>query len=252
MKYIFIYNRVSVADVKMKWTKIRIAYMRTLRQSYQNSDKKRYYLAKYMKFIKPTKYIKGCSTISENSDTVEQGEEINNIEMNEEDESLTEYESEEHLDEHDLNPQHVYYLESDVTNDDEFGDNEEMINDNDGDIDSKEVISSEIKKMSKSEKQTNSKNNDNVTIVKHIKSNNGQNQNKSGSHYRVDNLNHQKSDTQLNSGVIQRNPCCESLECNPRKMFLFSLMPDIQKLSESQMRSFRRQVIQILDDVMSE
>lgn len=45
-------------------------------------------------------------------------------------------------------------------------------------------------------------------------------------------------------------PFSENIEFNPRKMFLFSLLPDIEDLNEQQMRLFRRDVIKLIDKVM--
>ncbi|KAJ8707387.1 hypothetical protein PYW08_010639 [Mythimna loreyi] len=49
-----------------------------------------------------------------------------------------------------------------------------------------------------------------------------------------------------------RNSYSEDIECNPRKMFLLSLLPDIEQLTEPEMRIFRRQVILSIDKIISD
>ena len=54
-------------------------------------------------------------------------------------------------------------------------------------------------------------------------------------------------------GVNGRNSChSDDIECNPRKMFLLSMLPDIETLTEPEMRIFRRNVISTIDKIMSD
>lgn len=51
-----------------------------------------------------------------------------------------------------------------------------------------------------------------------------------------------------NSG---RNSYSDDIEGNPRKMFLLSLLPDVESLSEQEMRIFRREVISVVDNIIN-
>ncbi|XP_039760973.1 uncharacterized protein LOC120634456 [Pararge aegeria] len=203
----------SVADCKVKWTKIRIAYIRTLRPSYHKDSrivKKPYYLARYLKFITPGKRF--CSeschnpqSTSENTDPIEEP----NEKETKDDEQRNH--SDDNISSLDETSQHEVFLDEDNC----FDNSDEIEDDYDTAIDTKEAIKIDINKA-KTEKEHTNRNN-------------------------------------CSTGKIEkRSPCCENLECNPRKMFLFSLLPDVQNLSEPQMRSFRRQVIKLIDNVLCE
>lgn len=43
----------------------------------------------------------------------------------------------------------------------------------------------------------------------------------------------------------------DSIENNPRKMFLFSLLPDVESLTEDEMRKFRKDVLVSIHNIMS-
>lgn len=49
-----------------------------------------------------------------------------------------------------------------------------------------------------------------------------------------------------------RNSYSDDIECNPRKMFLLSMLPDIETLTESEMRIFRREVISTIDKIIGD
>lgn len=47
-----------------------------------------------------------------------------------------------------------------------------------------------------------------------------------------------------------RNSYSDDIECSPRKMFLLSMLPDIEQLTEAEMRIFRREVISTIDKII--
>lgn len=48
-----------------------------------------------------------------------------------------------------------------------------------------------------------------------------------------------------------RNSYSDDIEGNPRKMFLLSLLPDVESLTEQEMRIFRREVINVVDNIIN-
>lgn len=54
-----------------------------------------------------------------------------------------------------------------------------------------------------------------------------------------------------NKQNVGRNGNTDEIEGNPRKMFLLSLLPDIESLTEIEMRIFRREVIKIMDNIIT-
>ncbi|XP_023954858.1 uncharacterized protein LOC112058331 [Bicyclus anynana] len=205
----------TVAECKDKWTKIRTAYVRTLRPSYVNgvcTYSRPYYLASHLKFIPPVKTKVTClASTSRNKQ-----EDTNKVETNVEE--LVE--SEDNLDsENEKTSQHQIFLDEEnnsVDSDDDHDDDDDA--EDDGikgydnilietkDIDTKEGNKTKVKE----------------NIKKH--------ENKC-----------EESDIQV--------PYGKDFENNPRKMFLFSLLPDIQDLNDEQMKSFRREVIKLIEHV---
>jgi hypothetical protein len=41
-------------------------------------------------------------------------------------------------------------------------------------------------------------------------------------------------------------------DTDPRKMFLMSLLPEIQEMSDSQMKQFKRRVLMLIDDILGD
>ncbi|XP_034836965.1 uncharacterized protein [Maniola hyperantus] len=201
----------TVADCKEKWTKIRTAYIRTLRPSYNDGIRtfgRPYYLASHLKFISPMK--RNGKTNCEYR--VPQSAEKSETEINEEEEESDD--SDEHLGSQDANSQHEVFLDEDNFDDSD----EDVMGYNNIVIDKKDVTR---------ERDTNEVNKPNVKELRN------------------------KSE-QNSGGIGKRKSYTEDIECNPRKMFVFSLLPDIEDLNEQQMTYFRREVIKLIDKVMSD
>lgn len=49
-----------------------------------------------------------------------------------------------------------------------------------------------------------------------------------------------------------RTEATEHLAQNPKRMFLLSLLPDLEPMSDAQMRKFKRGVMQLIDDILEE
>ncbi|XP_023222828.1 uncharacterized protein LOC111624252 [Centruroides sculpturatus] len=45
---------------------------------------------------------------------------------------------------------------------------------------------------------------------------------------------------------------CNKTDVNPRKMFLLSLLPEINEMTEAQMKKFKRKVLELIDEISSD
>ncbi|XP_045780022.1 kinesin-related protein 4-like [Maniola jurtina] len=233
----------TVAECKEKWRKIRTAYSRSLKPKYRDNKRlptRPYYLASYLKFITPTK---NSVPPSKNNDikTEMKPDEVNDM-LEDSDEKIDtqDEQSDEMLEDNDC-------FNSD---DDEFFD------DNDISMD-EETISNENKM--KESKKVKVGNNfitimgslDNVTnnVKSHkIKNNHAILKDRKGAiKNEVITKEDRKSKIRNNHTSEQRCSYCANIESKPRKMLLFSLLPDIEALTEQQMRSFRRELIDLID-----
>uniref|UniRef100_A0A2A4JSI4 MADF domain-containing protein n=1 Tax=Heliothis virescens TaxID=7102 RepID=A0A2A4JSI4_HELVI len=182
-------SNTSIPDCRDKWRKIRISYMRSLKQ--QVSDKppmRPYYLTEVLHFLTPFLSVRpktqnGAKDIDPKDDMMEF--EINAVEKQE----ISDTNS-----------------NSSVCSDPETEDQQV-----------REITRVTI--------------NDNTipNIMNGRIENNRINQNSGRNSYSDDN----------------------NMECTPRKMFLLSMLPDIESMSESEMRVFRREVISIVDKIIS-
>ncbi|XP_039760971.1 protein PFC0760c-like [Pararge aegeria] len=220
----------TVADCKDKWTKIRTAYIRTLRPSYNagvRTFSRPYYLANYLKFIPSVKRNNTCKNRhcpSTSEDKHHQKEDTNYIETNKAEEEESE-ESEDNNSSPDEDSQHQVLMDNDNNNSTEDNDDDDDDDDSGGDNDDDDGITGYNNIVI--DKKETAKNEINKSTVK-------------------DAINRNES----SGKTTTRMPCSENIESNPRKMFLFSLLPDIEDLNEQQMRRFRREVIKLIDNVM--
>nr|XP_034836858.1 uncharacterized protein LOC117993214 [Maniola hyperantus] len=234
----------TVAECKEKWRKIRTAYSRSLKPKYRDNKRlptRPYYLASYLKFITPTKHsvppsksndIKTEMTPHEENDALEDSD--NKLDEDEQSDEMLE--------------------DNDCFN----SDNDEFFNDNNTSMD-EETISNEVNKTREPNKVrnnfisimecidtiTNDVKNPKIrkshVILKDMKGTikNKVNKTKEAEESKISNSNNHISE--------QRCSYCVNIESKPRKMLLFSLLPDIEALTEHQMRTFRRELIDLID-----
>ncbi|XP_045780023.1 uncharacterized protein LOC123877370 [Maniola jurtina] len=204
----------TVKECKGKWIKIRIAYIRTLRPSYAKEMRKNLRSPYYL--ANHLKFITPVKKNNSNYSRSSPSSSENNHQLDETNETDTNT-ADEPLNDLDYNSDSKEYDNSQhqvfLDEDNNYFDNgNEIIND-DTEIDTKEILLDEINKIK----------------VKEV------------------------NNTSENSGrIVKKRPCCDNIECNPRKMFLLSLLPDVETLTEKQMRSFRRHVINLIDNVIGE
>lgn len=52
--------------------------------------------------------------------------------------------------------------------------------------------------------------------------------------------------------TIKKTQNAEDLESNPRKMFLLSLLPEVEAMTEVQMRRFKRRVLDVVEEILTD
>ncbi|XP_047036997.1 uncharacterized protein LOC124642586 [Helicoverpa zea] len=189
-------SNTSIPDCRDKWRKIRISYMRSLKQ--QVSDKppmRPYYLTEVLHFLTPflsvrPKHNEAKGTDSYEAKEIDPKEDMMELEINT------------------IEKQELSDTNSSVCSD-------------------PEIEEHKVREITR------------VTINDNTIPNimNG----------RIEN-----SRVNQNGGGRNSYSDDNNTECSPRKMFLLSMLPDIESFSEPEMRVFRREVISIVDKIISQ
>ncbi|XP_023954859.1 uncharacterized protein LOC112058333 [Bicyclus anynana] len=202
----------TVAECKEKWRKIRTAYGRSLKPRYLNGVRvpsKPYYLASYLKFITPNDKEKRNLTGRKHF-IISTNQPKKLPEIKAEVENIDESDTEDGFDDN-------FDGKSDPINTNNEFEQDDIVYDV-GTVDiviDKEVVNTgpsiEVHKTKETNKSCSIKNHD------------------------------------VDFDDIKRCSYCVNVENKPRKMFLFSVFPDIESLSDNQMRCFRRELLDLID-----
>ncbi|XP_039760972.1 uncharacterized protein LOC120634455 [Pararge aegeria] len=212
----------TVAECKEKWRKIRTAYSRSLKPKYLNgvrTPSRPYYLASYLKFITPTKKrssIKRKPFLPPSKNK--------KIPPN--------------------------FIKKDIKNENEPK-HVSKSTDSEDELDIQEDNPFEPCEQMFSEEDSNSSGNDDDEVIEIISKNDTRivkqetievNKNKTKEVKQARNKNNHNCDT-----IHKRCSYCANIERKPRKMFLFSILPEIEDFTDQQMRIFRRGLIDLID-----
>lgn len=186
----------TIPDCRDKWRKIRISFMRSLKQ--QQSDKppmRPYYLSEELHFLRPFLKINPLKTSPQKN---EQKDEHKDEQMDYD--ICTGVQKQELSDSEASDPFEIECVEDERDN--------------------SRIVLKEANSVTKEKPNE-------VVYIKQSPRNSYNDQKSHGRRY------------------------SDEIESNPRKMFLLSLLPDVECFTEAEMRIFRRKVITVCDDIMN-